>query len=94
LPPSCCSALMLRTAGLWELLAFMCLEMCCSSRKRDSFMAFNIDNYVKLPPWLQFVGYMLIAGGLIFLSHKFGLLVAYLGLGISFAGFCYDLIYP
>ena len=57
-------------------------------------MAFNIDNYVKLPPWLQFVGYMLIAGGLIFLSHKFGLLVAYLGLGISFAGFCYDLIYP
>ena len=57
-------------------------------------MAFNINNFVKLAPWLQFVGLMLVAGGLIFLQHRFGLLTAYLGLGISFAGFCYDLIYP
>jgi len=50
----------------------------------------KIDQYVKLPAWLQFVGYMLIAGGLI-LKHP---LVSFAGLGISMAGWLYDKIYP
>ena len=54
----------------------------------------SIDKYVKLKPWLQFVGYMLIAGALIFISRPHALLVAYLGLGISMAGYLYDKLYP
>ena len=67
-------------------------------------MAFNIDNYVKIKPWLQFVGYMLIAGGLIAIalniphpvsfSVKLSFGVAFLGLGVSMAGFDYTKIYP
>lgn len=54
----------------------------------------KIDQYVKLPAWLQFVGLMLAFGGLIFIDHSFAKLVAYVGLGISAAGFTYDKIYP
>lgn len=57
-------------------------------------MAFNIENYVKLAPWLQFVGLMLAVGGLLALRHWFGVPLAYVGVGVSFAGFIYDKIYP
>ena len=50
----------------------------------------KIDQYVKLAPWLQFVGYMLAFGGLIF-RHP---VLSWVGLGVSMAGFAYDLIYP
>ena len=57
-------------------------------------MSFNIDNYIKIKPWLQFVGLMLAFGGLVFIDHSYAKLVAYVGLGVSSAGFAYDLIYP
>jgi hypothetical protein len=57
-------------------------------------MPFNIDNYVKLAPWLQFVGLMLAFGGLLALGHWFGKPLAFVGLGVSMAGFVYDKIYP
>jgi hypothetical protein len=57
-------------------------------------MAFNIENYVKLPAWLQFVGLMLAVGGLLALKHWFGIPLAYVGIGVSFAGFIYEKIYP
>jgi hypothetical protein len=55
---------------------------------------FNLEKYVKLAPWLQFVGYMLALGGLIGLRHWIGVPLAYVGIGVSFAGFVYDKIYP
>jgi hypothetical protein len=54
----------------------------------------KLDNYIHPGPWLQFVGYILAFGGLIAHSHWFGVPLAYLGLGISFAGSLYDRIYP
>jgi hypothetical protein len=54
----------------------------------------NLSNYVKLAPWLQFVGLMLALGGLLALSHWIGKPLAYVGIGVSFAGFVYDKIYP
>src|SRR6266849_8902070 len=53
-------------------------------------MPFNILNYVKLAPWLQFVGLMLALGGLIAVRHWFGVPLAFVGVGVSFAGFIYD----
>jgi hypothetical protein len=50
----------------------------------------SIDQYIKIQPWLQFVGYMLAFGGLV-LRHP---LVAYVGLGVSMAGWLYEKIYP
>jgi len=52
-----------------------------------------------LKQFLQFVGYMLIIGGYTFrdsvvFHHKFGIPVAFVGLGVSMAGFLYDVIYP
>ena len=58
-------------------------------------MSFDISKYVKLAPWLQFVGLMLVIGGLVFIQ-EFPLVskvVAYVGTGVSFAGFIYDRIY-
>lgn len=57
-------------------------------------MSFNILNYVKLPAWLQFVGLMLAVGGLLAIHRWFGVPLAYVGIGVSFAGFIYDKIYP
>lgn len=56
----------------------------------------NIDKYVRVKQWLQFVGLMLVFGGLAFLSDyaHAAKLVAYVGAGISTAGFVYDIIYP
>jgi hypothetical protein len=54
----------------------------------------SVNNYVKLKPWLQFVGYMLTFGGLIFITHPVAKLVAYVGLGVSMAGYLYNKIYP
>jgi hypothetical protein len=60
----------------------------------------SVDKYVKLKPWLQFVGYMLMAGGYVAhsshhaLFHAYAADIAFLGFGISMAGFCYELIYP
>ena len=54
----------------------------------------TVDRYIKIAPWLQFVGLMLAFGGLIFIDHNHAKLVAYVGLGVSTAGFVYDKIYP
>lgn len=55
---------------------------------------FSLSNYVKLAPWLQFVGLMLVLWGLLALSHWFGKPLAFVGVGVSFAGFIYHKIYP
>ncbi len=63
----------------------------------------KIEQNVKIKPFLQFVGYMLAYGGLIFactqtchwthpLEAAFG--VAYVGVSVSMAGWLYDVIYP
>ena len=52
------------------------------------------EKNVKIAPWLQFVGYMLAFGGLLGLHHKFGVPLAYVGLGVSMAGYLYKKIYP
>jgi len=65
-----------------------------SSKGRIYLMALNIEKYVKLAPWLQFVGVMLAFGGLLALSHWYGKPLAYAGLGVNMAGFVYDRIYP
>jgi hypothetical protein len=57
-------------------------------------MAFNIDNYIKIAPWLQFVGLALAVGGLLAHAHWVGVPMAYVGIFVSFAGFIYDKIYP
>ncbi len=49
----------------------------------------KIDQYVKLPAWLQFVGYMLAFGGLV-VKHP---VITYVGLGVSMAGWLYEKIY-
>ena len=61
----------------------------------------SLDKYIKIQPWLQFVGYMLAFGGLIgtstvssHMSHVVALGVAYVGLGVSMAGWLYEKIYP
>ena len=54
----------------------------------------TVDKYIKIAPWLQFVGLMLAFGGLVFIDHNHAKLVAYIGLGVSMAGFAYDKIYP
>ena len=54
----------------------------------------TFEQNVKLPAWLQFVGYALAVGGLLSLSHFIGKPLAYVGIFVSFAGFCYNLIYP
>jgi hypothetical protein len=54
----------------------------------------SLDKYIKIRPWLQFVGYMLAFGGLVFIGLPFAKIVAYVGLGVSMAGFLYDMIYP
>lgn len=57
-------------------------------------MSFNFENYVKIGPWLQFVGLMLVFGGLVAHSHWVGIPVAYVGAAVSLAGFVYNEIYP
>ena len=57
-------------------------------------MSFNIENYVKLAPWLTFVGLMLVFGGLVGHQHWFGIPTAYIGASVSLAGFVYEKIYP
>lgn len=54
----------------------------------------SVDKYIKIAPWLQFVGYMLAFGGLIFIEHPVAKIIAYVGLGVSMAGYLYDKIYP
>jgi hypothetical protein len=50
----------------------------------------TIDRYIKIAPWLQFVGYMLAFGGLV-TKHP---TLTYVGLGVSMAGWLYNKIYP
>jgi hypothetical protein len=57
-------------------------------------MPFNLEQYIKVAPWLQFVGYALAVGGLLSLNHWIGKPLAYVGLFVSFAGFLYKKIYP
>jgi hypothetical protein len=63
----------------------------------------KFEQAVKIGPWLQFVGYQLIVGGMLFaaleLAHaslavKLAFGLAYIGLGVSQAGYLYDKIYP
>jgi hypothetical protein len=54
---------------------------------------FDLSKYVKLAPWLQFVGYAIAVGGLLALSHWIGKPLAYVGLFVSFAGFLYHKLY-
>jgi hypothetical protein len=54
----------------------------------------NLEKYVKLAPWLQFVGLALATGGLLGVHHWFGVPLGYVGIFVSFAGFVYDKIYP
>jgi hypothetical protein len=54
----------------------------------------SFEQNVKLAPWLQFVGYMLAFGGLLGHRHWIGLPMAYVGLGVSMAGWLYKKIYP
>lgn len=56
----------------------------------------NLDQYIKEGPWLQFVGYMLAFGGTITaaLKHNVGFYIAFVGLGVSMAGWLYKKIYP
>lgn len=62
----------------------------------------NLDKYIIEDQWLQFVGYMFIAGGLIGIglntAHTFldtlPLGIAFVGLGVSMAGWLYHKIYP
>ena len=55
---------------------------------------FDLEKYVKIAPWLQFVGLMVVVGGLLSLSHWVGKPLAFLGVGVSLAGFVYREIYP
>ncbi len=57
---------------------------------------FNIEQYVILAPWLQFVGLMLAFGGLAFIVDypHLAKFVLFGGLGVSAAGFVYEKIYP
>ncbi len=57
-------------------------------------MTFKLEEHVHLAPWLQFVGLMIVVGGLLSLRHWVGVPLAYLGVGVSFAGFIYKQIYP
>jgi hypothetical protein len=54
----------------------------------------NLDRYVKLKQFIQFVGLMGL-GGTLFLSHaSFPVkLLGFVAFGLSMAGFVYDLIY-
>jgi hypothetical protein len=50
----------------------------------------SVDQYIKVKPWLQFVGYMLAFGGLV-THHP---VLTYVGLGVSMAGWLYNRLYP
>src|SRR4029077_11693491 len=64
----------------------------------------NVDKFIKIDTWLQIVGYMLLVAGLIgaawSLPHpvdlpvKLAFGVAFVGVGVSMAGFDYTKIYP
>lgn len=54
---------------------------------------FDLSKYVKLAPWLQFVGLMLVVGGQLSMSHWFGKPLAFVGVGIALAGLVYRAIY-
>lgn len=62
----------------------------------------KIAEYFKLKQWIQFVGYMLMAGGYVagtslglgHYLHAHALGIIFLGYGVSLAGFVYELIYP
>lgn len=61
-------------------------------------MGFDLEKYVKLPAFLQFVGMFLVVG-MLFLIHATGFvastakIVAFIALGVAFAGFLYDKLY-
>ena len=61
--------------------------------KEEDFPKMNIEKYVQIAPWLQFVGLMVAIGGLLALSHWIGKPLAYVGVGVSFTGFAYEKIY-
>lgn len=54
----------------------------------------NLDKYIIEDQWLTFVGYILAFGGLIGHTHAYGIAVAYVGLGVSMAGWLYKKLYP
>lgn len=70
------------------------LALLARIRKAQPAFLVKIEKYIKIGPWLQFVGLMLAIGGLLALAHWYGKPLAYVGIGVSFAGFVYDKIYP
>jgi hypothetical protein len=61
---------------------------------RNKIMAFDVEEYLKLPAFLQFVGLMVAAGALFLSGAGHGAkIVGFLGLGFSLAGFVYEKIY-
>ena len=54
---------------------------------------FDLEKYVKLAPFLQFLGLAIAVGGLLAHHHWYGVLFCYVGLFVSFAGFVYEKIY-
>lgn len=56
----------------------------------------SVDKYIKVKPWLQLVGLMVVFGGLAFITDypHAAKLAAYVGAAVSTVGFGYDLIYP
>ncbi len=53
----------------------------------------KLSEYVKLPAFLQFVGYMGIAGALLVVNGWFGKTIGFISLGVSLAGFLYAKLY-
>jgi hypothetical protein len=59
---------------------------------------FDIEKFVKLPAFLQFVGMFLVLGMLLVLdahgvAGHVAKFVAFISLGVAFAGFLYDKLY-
>lgn len=57
----------------------------------------SFESAVKIAPWLQFVGYMLVFMGLLAIGFKHqdaGKIIAYLGNALGMAGWVYKKIYP
>ena len=53
----------------------------------------KLDQYVKLPTWLQMVGTILCFGGLMG-AHGFARWIGFLGLGMAVVGRLYRYAYP
>lgn len=60
---------------------------------KDKIMSFDINNFVKLPAFMQFVGMFSAAIVVGTSGHAVSKLFGFLALGLAFAGYLYDKIY-